>query len=302
MKHSLGRIFKVGWTNFKRNSYLSIAVTGVMALALLLLLGLFAFQFLTGRIVTTLEGKVDISAYFKQDANEDHILTVKSDLEKREDVVTVQYISRAQALTAFKELHKNDQLIQESLNQLEDNPLTASLNIKADTPSHYADIAKFLDAHQYKNELNKVNFYENQEVISRIERFSSTLRSWGLITTLLIALIAVLITFNTIRLTIYNQRQEIEIMRLVGASNWHIRGPYLAEGAFYGWISALIALIIFYPIVYLVSGKLMSFAPDVDLFHYFLVNSIEIVLLVVLVGTLIGVLSSVIAIRKHLKI
>lgn len=298
MRHNLSRIIKVGWTNFKRNSSLSVAVTGVMALALLLVLGLVGFQYLTDRVVVSVEDKVDISTYFKQDANEDHILTMKADLEKRPDIMSVDYVSRAQALDIFKETHEKDQLIQESLAQLDDNPLVASLNIKADDLGHYEAIAKFINGHQYSKEIQKVNFSENENTIARIGHLSGILRSWGLIATLAIALIAILITFNTIRLTIFNQKQEIEIMRLVGASNWHIRGPFLAEGAFYGLIAAGIALVIFYPVIYLISQGL----AEIGLFHYFLINMAQIVLIIVFFGVLLGMVSSVIAIRKHLKI
>ena len=131
---------------------------------------------------------------------------------------------------------------------------------------------------------------------------SRSVKTWGAAAGLMLALIAVLVTFNTVRLTIYNQKQEIEIMRLVGASNWHIRGPYLAEGGFYGLFAALIALVIFYPIVYLVSDKISYFAESVDLLAYFGRGFAQVLLLTVGLGVLLGVASSFIAIRRHLKI
>jgi len=214
----------------------------------------------------------------------------------------VVYVSRDQAQADFKARHAGSQVIQDALNQLDDNPFEATINIRANDPTKYEGIATFLENSTYRSAMSKIDYNENRAVIDKINRFASALRIWGLVVTLIIAFIAVLITFNTIRLTIYNQKQEIEIMRLVGASNWHIRGPYLAEGAFYGIFSALIALILFYPIAYGISGRLTTFVPNVNLFHYFLNHSIQIVFISLFTGVLLGMISSVIAIRKHLKI
>lgn len=302
MRHNLKRIFTSGWINFRRNSYLSLAVTGIMALVLLLLLGLISFQFLTSRLVTAIEEKVDISAYFKTDAKEEHILSVKQDLEKLPEVGTVAYVSRDQAEVDFRARHAESELIKESLEQLGENPFGAVLNIRAEDPTRYEGIATFLENSQYRSSMREINYNANRAVIDKINKFSSAIRNWGLIVTLVIAVIAVLITFNTIRLTIYNQKQEIEIMRLVGASNWHIRGPYIAEGTFYGLFASVVSLFLFYPIIYAISGKLTNVIPEVDLFHYFAINSWQIILMTLFTGILLGTLSSFIAIRKHLRI
>src|SRR3990167_6274441 len=193
MKKAFKRIFRTGWLNFKRNSYLSFGTTGVMALVLLLFSGLMVLNYISGQIVTGLEDKVDVSVYFKNDASEDQVISVKQDLESQPAVARVTYISKDQALTDFKAKHAGDALIQQSLAELTDNPLQSSLNIK------------------------------------RVQGISRGVGNWGLVATLILAFIAVLVTFNTIRLTIYNQKNEIEIMRLVGGSNWHIKAPYLIE-------------------------------------------------------------------------
>lgn len=302
MKHSLKGVVRAGWTNFKRNNYLSFAVVGVMVLVLMLFLGLVSFQVLTARLTTSLKEKVDISAYFKVETPEENILAIKTDLEKLPEVKSVAYISRDQAQADFKVLHADDELIQESLAQLESNPFEAALNVKAQDPERYGTVATFLENSRFKDNISKINYNENKDVIDRINRIAHAMRNWGLITTLIIAIIAILITFNTIRLTIYNQKQEIEIMRLVGASNWHIRGPFLAEGAFYGIFAALIGLLIFYPIVLVSSGKIAAFVPDINLGRYFVHNMLQIVLITFVVGMLLGILSSIIAMRRHLKI
>jgi len=296
------KILGAGWTNFKRNNFLSFGATGVMALTLILFLGLLSFQFLTSQIVTTLRDKIDVSAYFTLDATEAQITQVKSDLLSLPEVADVTYVSRDQALADFKAQHAQDQLIQDSLAQLDTNPLEASLNIKAKDSAQYASITQFLENNKFRSVIEKINFYENKGVIDQIQKLSSGVKNWGSAVTLIIALIAVLVTFNTVRLTIYNQKQEIEIMRLVGASNWHIRGPYLVEGGTYGLLASCVALGAFYPVIYFVSDKISSFAPSVNLFNYFFSGIAQTVLLVVVLGVFLGVTSSFIAIRKHLKI
>ncbi|MBI2670193.1 MAG: ABC transporter permease [Candidatus Yanofskybacteria bacterium] len=296
------KIIDSGWTNFKRNSYLSFAATSIMALVLVLFLGLLSLQFLSLQVVTSLQEKIDISAYFKTDATEEQALKIKSDLSILPEVADVTYISQEEALADFKARHAQEELIQESLEQLDSNPLAASLNIKTKDPSQYASIAQFLENSSLRGVIDKINFYENRGVIDRIESISRGVRSWGLIVTLVLALVAVLVTFNTVRLTIFSQKQEIEIMRLVGASNWHIRGPYLAEGGLYGLFAAFIALAIFYPAVYFASDKIAAFAPGINLFGYFITGVPQVVLMVTLLGMFLGMVSSAIAIRKHLKI
>ena len=293
-------IIKAGWTNFKRNSFLSFAVTGQMAIALLILLALASFQYFTSEAIGSIEGKLDVSAYFKIDAAEEEILAIKKDLEKSGKVAEVAYISRDQALAEFKERHKDEQDIQSALEELGGNPLPATLNIKANDPSQYGEISKMIRNHKYGSAVDDLE--ENTTVINRINAFARAVRLSGLLIALVVALIALFVTFNTVRLTIYNQKQEIEIMRLVGASNWHIRGPYIAEGGIYGAISALVALVVFYPITYAISDKMAVFIPGSNIFRYFLVNSWQIVLIILAIGILMGTVSSFIAIRKHLKI
>lgn len=296
------KIFQTGWTNFKRNKYLSFGATGIMALTLILFLGLLTLQFLTSQIVSGLQDKIDISAYFSQDATEDQILALRKDVVALPNVETVNYVSRDQALADFKARHANDQFIQDSLGQLDSNPLSASLNIKTKDSSQYEAVANYLENSKFKSVIAKINFYENRGVIERIQGLSKGIKTWGYGVTFALALIAILVTFNTVRLTIYNQKQEIEIMRLVGASNWQIRGPYLAEGGLYGAFAAVISLAVFYPVIYLVSDKITSFAPNIDLLSYFIRGLPEVLSMVFGLGIVLGVVSSAIAIRRHLRI
>lgn len=296
------RVFKVGWTNFKRNSYLSMGTTGVMVLVLFLFSGLMSLNYLATQVVLSLEEKVDVSVYFKNEASEEEISRVKSDLEALGTVKNVKYISKDQALSEFKERHAGDTLVQDSLAELDENPLQASLNVQADDSTQYASIVSFLEGNKFRSLVDKINFYENEQVIARVLAISGGLQNWGFLITMALALIAVLVTFNTVRLTIYSQKQEIEIMRLVGGSNWHIKAPYLVEGGMYGALAAIIVVIIFYPVVFLISPKIESLMSGVSLISYFVSNFLQFVSLIFFIGILLGVTSSFVAIRRFLKI
>ncbi|MEK7076361.1 MAG: permease-like cell division protein FtsX [Patescibacteria group bacterium] len=296
------RVFSVGWTNFKRNSYLSMGTTGVMVLVLFLFSGLMSLNFLASRIVSGLEEKVDVSVYFKNDASEEEINRVKSDLESSGMVKNVEYVSKDKALDEFKQRHAGDTLVQDSLAELDENPLQASLNVKADDSSQYASIVTFLEGNKFRSLVDKINFYENEQVIARVLAISGGIWNWGFLFTMALALIAILVTFNTIRLTIYNQKQEIEIMRLVGGSNWHIKAPYLVEGGMYGALAAAVVAVLFYPIAFFISPKIESLMPGVSLISYFVSNIFQFIPLLFFIGILLGVTSSFVAIRRFLKI
>ncbi|MBP6885715.1 MAG: ABC transporter permease [Candidatus Pacebacteria bacterium] len=302
MKEKLKRVASHGWTNFQRNSYVSFGTTGVMALVLLLFLGLIALNFMSDVLVTALESKVDVSVYFKQTASDTAIAEVKKDLEGLNTVASVQSITREEALALFKERHAQDSLIQESLAELETNPLQASLNVKAVNTGQYASIVSFLETHKLRTTIDKINYYENEAVIGRVQSISQSAQQWGLIGTLVLAVIAILVAFNTVRLTIYNQKSEIEIMRLVGGSNWYIRAPYLVEGALYGVFAGVLALVVFYITVVSISPKVAIIMPGVSLSGYFGGNAPQMVLLVIASGVALGMISSFIAIRRFLRV
>lgn len=279
-----------------------MGTTGVMVLVLFLFSGLMSLNYLASQIVSGLEEKVDVSVYFKNEASEAEIAKVKNDLESLGTVKNVEYISKDKALDEFKQRHAGDALVQDSLAELDENPLQASLNVKADDSSQYASIIAFLEGNKFRSLVDKINFYENERVIARVLAISGGLRNWGFLLTMVLALIAVLVTFNTVRLTIYSQKQEIEIMRLVGGSNWHIKAPYLVEGGMYGAFAAAIVAVMFYPIVYFVSPKVESLMQGVSLIEYFVSNVFQFIILIFFIGILLGVTSSLVAIRRFLKI
>jgi cell division transport system permease protein len=295
------RIIKWAFKNFARNGWLSTATVSIMVLTLLVITVLLMVNVVANAVLDNLEKKIDISVYFKLEAPEDQILAVKSELEQLEEVDSVAYTSQEEALIKFKEKHKDNPVLLQSLEELETNPLEASLNIKAKETKQYASINQFLESVYYQDIIDKVNYLQNKEVIEKLSNIIVDVKTAGLGLSLLLAIIVFLVTFNAIRLAIYSSREEIGVMRLVGASNWFIRGPFIVEGMLYGIIATIVTLIILYPIFYFLSPKISTFLPIGDIFSYFQSNLLAFFFLLLAVGIILGGFSSLIAVRKYLK-
>lgn len=304
---ALSRILKYGILGFIRNGWLSTVTISIMVLVLIVFQGLMLFKEVSDTAFVSLKDKVDISVYFKKTTPEDNILQAKRALETLEQVKQVDYVSRDKALAVFKERHGDNPAISQSLdilkeNQFSDNPLLASLNIKAYEPDQYANIASFLNSSNFKEWFDKEPYTKNAVVIDRLSRIIDTAERGGLAVMIFLTAIAVLVTFNTIRLAIYASREEIGIMRLVGASNAFIRGPYVIEGIVYGAIAGTLSIIITAPIVYLIAPYLGVFIPEMNLWSYFYSNLFTLLGYQVLFGIVLGTISSTVAVRKYLKI
>jgi len=301
MLTTLVRIIKYGKQNFARNAWLSTATIAIMALALLVFASLLIFNVMTRTIIASIEDKIDVSVYFKNTTGEDDILRIKSTLQGLPEVKNVDYVSKDEALAIFKDKHKNDPTIAQAIEQLNENPLLASLNIKARNPNEYPVIVGYLNNDSIKPFIEKVSYAQNAGVIDRLNKILSTTQKggWGL--TAFISLIAILITFNTIRLAIYSNRESINIMRLVGGSNFFIRGPFLIEGILYGIISAIVSLLLLAPIIYFISPYTNAIVPELYLWSYFVSNLAVLFVYQVLFGVGLGIVSSFIAIGKYLK-
>jgi len=298
---SLKRIIKWGFKNFARNAWLSTATVSIMTLTLLVITVLLMVSVVANVVLENLEDKIDISVYFKLETQETDILEVKSQLESLAEVESVNYTSQEQALISFKERHKDNPVLLQSLEELDANPLEASLNIKAVETSQYVSINQFLESVTYQEIIDKVNYMQNKEVIEKLSKIIIDIKTGGLGLTFLLALIVFLVTFNAIRLAIYSSREEINVMRLVGATNAFIRGPFIVEGILYGVIAAVITLAILYPTFYFISPKMSSFLPIDSIFSYFQANILAFLVLLLAVGVVLGSFSSYIAVRKYLK-
>lgn len=297
----LFRITKYGFQNFWRNGWLSTATVAVMVIALFMFFGVRIFDVVMTQALASIQNKIDISVYFQTNAPEDEILKIKRALESLAEVKKVEYISRDQALDLFKEKHKNDSPVAQALQQIGENPLSASLNIKAPRPDQYAAIKAYLSADAFTPFIQPIADQQNQLVIDRLNKIINTSKKAGFAITAFLSLVAGLVAFNTIRLAIYSNREEIGIMRLVGASNAYIRGPYLVEGALYGIMAAVLSILLALPILTLISPH-MDIIPDVNLMAYFWEHFAGILGYQLLFGIALGTISSFIAIRRYLKV
>lgn len=301
MKLFFKKIVQYGFNNFKRNSLLSFATISIFTLTLFVLFSLLSFSVLTTALVDILKDKVDVSVYFQIDAPEERILKIKESLFSLSDIKEIEYISREEALFRFKERHQDNDVIIQALKELGTNPLQPALNIKTLNLSSYKVMSDFLSREEFSDIIEKVNYTENKQMIDKIESIISAVRKTGFGITLFLGIIAVLVTFNTIRLAIYSSREEIGIMRLVGASNWYIRGPFIFEGVLYGAISSILTIMITYPVLVYVSPKISNFT-QLNMLEYFNANFWNFFLILIGTGIALGVIGSFIAIRRYLKV
>jgi cell division transport system permease protein len=301
----LKRVTKAGFVNFWRNGWVSLSAILVVAITLFTIGSLIFSKAVMEAALGHIEDKVDISVYFKNDAEEKDVLAIKDSVAKLDEVKGVEYISAAKALEDFKERNKNNAILMQSIEELDKNPLGAVLNIKAKQISQYGSVAKFLES---KSEplgdsiIDKVNYFQNKKIIDRLSKILDSARNLGLIVSFVLVAVSILVTFNTIRLAIYSSRDEIEVMRLVGASNRFASGPFIVEGAMYGFFSALIAMIIFYPLVVWVDPKIASVFSGVSLLRYYIDNFGQIFAILLGIGVLVCSVSSLIAVRRYLKV
>ncbi|KKU91454.1 MAG: hypothetical protein UY23_C0001G0060 [Candidatus Jorgensenbacteria bacterium GW2011_GWA1_48_11] len=299
---TLARIIKYGWQGFLRNGWLSVSTISIMFLAGVVFEGLILFNVVAKTAISSLQDKIDISVYFKSNAPEDSILNIKRSLEGLTEVKGVDYISQDEALVQFKAKHAGEETVTQTLSELDVNPLLASLNVKAKDPSQYQAIADYLNSPNLQDLVGKVTYAQNQVVINRLNSLVSILKNGGFILTLFLAFLAVAVTFNTIRLAIFSNSDQIGIMRLVGASNAFIRGPYVFESVVYGLIAGTVGFLIFIPLINFVSPYVNSFIQDIDLNSYFSENFLNLFLYQLLFSIGLGIVSSVFAIRKYLRV
>lgn len=302
------RVVRAGFFSFWRNGFVSLSSILVMVVTLFVIGSTIFSSAILKFTLQEIKNKVDINVYLVRTASEKDILALKKSLDQLPEVQSpVIYISREDALTNFRERHQNDQYTLQALDELKDNPFGGVLNVKAKDPSNYASIAQFIDsrgtiATNGSSIIDKVNYFQNKEAIDRLSRIITSAESLGFVLTVLLIIVSILITFNTLRLVIYMSRDEISVMRLVGASANYIRGPFFVAGAIYGFISAMITLILFYPITMWLGGKTEDFFAGLNVFHYYTANFGQIFLILIFSGIAIGVVSSFLATRKYLKV
>ncbi len=303
---NLKRVIKSGWMNFRRNSLVSYAAILVTTITLTVVTALFLFQAILNSAIATIQTKVDIAVYFTADAPEDQILSLESSLEALPEVASVQYISADQQVLAFRDRHSDDYLTLQALDEIGDNPFGGLLQISAKDPTQYDAIANVLEgdndiARANSQIIERINYSQNKDVIDRLNTLIFDARRVGLVLTLVLSLVSIVIMYTTLRLTIYMARDEIGIMRLVGASGAYVRAPFLVQGILYGLFAWLLTNLIFFPLTYLAGIKLTSIL-GINLYTYYTSHFFSVSGLVLVIGLLLGVISSLFAVRRYLNV
>jgi cell division transport system permease protein len=314
---TIKRITRTGFVNFWRNSFLSFAAIVVLTLSLCALGGLIFASAFGRALIADVKDKVDINVYFVLTAPESDILIVKKDLGSLPEVNRVEYISRDKALADFKAKWSSNALIMQGLDEVGSNPFPAVLNIKAKDPGQYGSIANYI---QNKAPVGvdgsplveKVNYAQNKLIIDRLSRIIPAMERGGLIIALILILVAIVVVWNTIRLIIYTSKDEISVMKLVGASNIYVRGPLVVSGIIYGVVSGIITLLLMAAFAYWSDTVILRFAgvevaSDFELVvnilsKYFVQNFGQIFMMIIGAGIVLGGVSSYVAARRYLRV
>ncbi len=302
MFFSTKRVLKFAWSDLSKNWGSNIVAIFIMVLVISLISALFMFQGLAQNVVKQVGGSIDVSVYFKSIVIEEEVFEIKEELLGFSEIKEIQYISKEKALERFIERYKDDPVLMEALDEVGGNPFLNSLNIRTESPDQYENILLFLERNEYNELIEEVDYLQKKPIIERLSIISTYIRRIGIVAVSFFALISILVIFNAIKLTIYDTREEISTMKLVGASNWFIRGPFILQGAFYGLIASIISLLIFTSLSYFLSPKVYELMAGLDIFQYFLNSIWQLIAIQLFLGVGLGIISSLIVIRKHLKV
>lgn len=300
---NLKRVLKTAVVNFWRNGSINIATTGIMAVTLLSISILVILTFLGNNLVENFKTKIDVSVYFFSEASEENILKVRDQLVALPEVKEIAYTSKDEAWNRFKAKYSNNSIISQGIGELDDNPLYAAFSVKAKNIDDYPKISEFLSDPRFKDAVNKVSFEENKPEITKLSSITKSVQKGGAIISLIFTIISLFVVYNAIRLTMYNYKQEVKIMRLVGAGKWYIQFPFVIEGAIYGLIGSVFSMMILMIMVFLTTEMkiIEQFFNTISVIDYFKSNLLFIFGTQVALGVTIGVLSSLFAIRKYLR-
>ena len=304
------RMLRYGANNFTRNAWLTTAATAVMTITLLIILMTFVARQALATTVEDLRQKVDISIYLKSDITEPEIKAVSSKFEATPGVVSVRTITMDEAKKTYIEQNKPSAEQLQAISELPVTPFFPSLRVIVNDPNDTSELANLVarDA-SVKAALNPdpkraPSFSgEKKKVIETISRWTRLAEQGGAIAAIVFVAISMLIIFNTIRMAIFNRREEIQMMKLIGADKNFIRGPFVIEAVMYGFVAALIATAIGYALLYAAEKPLGSYGIAVaPTLRNLTVFAPLILLAMIAIGALIGVISSRLAVRRYLKV
>ncbi|MBU1131888.1 ABC transporter permease [Patescibacteria group bacterium] len=303
MNYSIVRAIKFAFQDFWRNIWLSLVTITVLVLAILSVNILVSLSAISNKIVESVKDKVDISIFFKSEIDQAQIDNFQIKLKNIPEVKEVILITKEKALEEFKQKHKDEPKILEALKEVEKNPLADALVIRARDTEDYNKILGVLSLKENQDLIKFQNFTDHKKIIDQINLISSKIEKISLAITLIFVLISILIVFNAIRVTIYTHKDEISVMRLVGASDRFIRAPFIIESVIYSVFSIGIAIVLLYAIFGAIGPYLADFLQtyNFDLIEYYNQNFFMIFGAEFAVVLLLNAISCSIAVRRYLR-
>lgn len=292
--------------NIGRNVWLTVITIFLLVLTTFSITLVAGLNVVGSQMIHAIEEKVDIRFAFYTYVPEEQILDVQTRLKELEQVKQVRYISQQQALQDYRAAHKNDESILSALEVFDENVLPASIIVQAKDITKFSEIIDHVQRSDYRTliDFEHSKLSDSQEIITTMNGFIDRMYTIGIGVSLLFVIISVIVIFNTIRITIYNHREEVGIMKLVGATNWFIRGPFILEGVILGTIAALLTLGIFYIVLLVTDQTVTNFFAgyNFSILRYFHRHILAILGIEILGAVLLSVGSSMIAITRHLKV
>lgn len=302
---TLLRIIKFAFQNFWRNFWLSVVTVSMMVFTLLTVNMLIVLTLVGDRAVNYVQDKVEVSVYFHADVPITRVQSAADFLRGLSQVRDVSIITPEQALERFEARHANDPLVLKSLDEVGGNPFGPTLVVKAHDPSDFPFILSALDHPQFKNDIREKDYADYEAVIKNIQDKIAQARVFGAILAAIFLGIAMLIVFNTVRMGIVIHREEIGIMKLVGASSAFVRAPFLVESVLCSLLATLIAAAITVPVVTALDPSLGAFfdgSRTIDLLGFYKEHGLALFFTEFLVLSVVGMVATGFAMRKYLKV
>jgi len=300
---STARVIKFSFQDIFRNIWLSLVTLIILILALFTVNMLLVVKVVGDTAVEAIKEKIDVNLFLKSSAKEEEILALKANLEKLSEVKEIEYISKADALERFKEKHSDNAQILDSLRELGTNPLTPTLVIKPTSLDDFDNLINRLNA--IDNEIiESRNFANYKLILDKINGITKKVTDAALFLSSLFVFITLLVVYNSVRVTIYTHKQEITIMRLVGASRGFIQMPYLLSGIIYALLGVIAVALLFYPFLSLLQPYLEAFfvGYNVDLPAYFYGNIVLIFGTQFIGASLVNMIATLFAVRKYSRV
>ena len=273
-----------------------------MILTLITINILVVFNFLTETSIKIIEEKLDVSVFFLPEVEDAEVLAIKQEFEALPQTKSVEFISREQRVQDFQSEYADNPEIIDSVNEIDENPFGSALVIKTHQTEDYDIIVNILDQERYAGLIEEKDYKNHQEVISTISNITGKARRTGEIMSVVFAIIAILIVFNTIRVAIYTHKEEIAIMKTVGAANWFVKFPFVVQSILYSVVALVFMVLIWYAFLRVADQQVQNFfGSDVSLLVYFRDNFMRIFGTELAVVIVLTILSSSVALRRYLK-